>query len=649
MTKQITRHLPTCARLLDVLLIAGLVVYVAVFAASSKKVTTNHVTPAAPFGENMYCTPGDIPTFGTNDGPALLPETCYYTDLSATPSPGNVTLVAVGQSVSNILSMAKCGDTVELAAGSSFAPFRVPAKNCDASHYITVRTSALDADMPLEGTRITPCYAGVLSLEGRPAYPCPTATNVMAKVTGETANTSAISFVSGANYYRFIGLEVTRDNNGSSVSKLINTNGANHIILDRMWIHGTSTDTTLRGISLDTSSYIAIVDSYLNDFHCQSTVPPCVDNRAIGAGSSATSQEGTWKIVNNYLEASAEDLAFGIPAAASTTAPTDVEIRHNYFYKPTFWMPGDPNYNGLSFIVRDHVELKNGTRILIEGNALQNTWGGFGAGYGVQQGPSILLSPRVNAAGFPCPLCVVTNITIRYNAASHLSQAFALTSPANTIEKFGSGNNNFSIHDDVFDDLNYPGCYQCSKIFTNALFGGTNNSVPPPNDVLQNVTVDHITEVASGVPIGMLSLGGTTAAFPPQESNITITNSIFNVGTSGFTNPGGGTANCAVVSSGAPLAMFDNCWSPYLFADNVVVGGNALTFKSLAWPPSTFLPSTTAEIGFVNLNGGLGGDYHLDSTSPYKGAGTDGQDIGANVDLVNSYTNGATTGVWSEN
>jgi len=413
------------------------VFYVAVVAASSKKVTANHVAPAAPFGENMYCNPGDIPTFGINDGPALLPETCYYTDLSATPSPGNVTLVAVGQSVSNKLSKAKCGDTVELAAGSSFAPFKVPAKNCDASHYITVRTSALDADMPPEGTRITPCYAGVLSIAGRPAYPCPTPTNVMAKITGETGNTAAISFASGASYYRFIGLEVTRNSDGSTVSKLINTNGANHIVLDRMWIHGTATDTTSRGISLDTSSYIAIIDSYINDFHCQSTVPPCVDNRAIGGGSSTTSQEGTWKIVNNYLEASAEGLAFGMPAAAATTPPTDVEIRHNYFYKPTFWMPGDPNYNGLSFIVRDHVELKNGTRILIEGNVLQNTWSGFGAGYGVQQGPSIVLSPRVSAAAFPCPLCVVTNITIRYNAASHLHRRLRLPAPRIRLRNLG--------------------------------------------------------------------------------------------------------------------------------------------------------------------------------------------------------------------
>src|SRR5437773_2200165 len=156
MPKSITRSIRNCVVLLNGPLVAGLVVCIFIFSASSRKALPNHVGPAAPLGENMYCGRGDIPAFGTSDGPALLPQTCYYTDLSATPSPGKITLVVAGQSVGTILSKAKCGDTVELTAGSSFAAFRAPAKNCDASHYITVRTSALDTDLPAEGTRMTP-------------------------------------------------------------------------------------------------------------------------------------------------------------------------------------------------------------------------------------------------------------------------------------------------------------------------------------------------------------------------------------------------------------------------------------------------------------------------------------------------------------
>jgi hypothetical protein len=43
---------------------------------------------------------------------------------------------------------------------------------------------------------------------------------------------------------------------------------------------------------------------------------------------------------------------------------------------------------------------------------------------------------------------------------------------------------------------------------------------------------------------------------------------------------------------------------------------------------------------FVNFNNGNGGDYHLAARSPYKNAGTDGKDLGADVDAVLQYTNG---------
>jgi len=38
----------------------------------------------------------------------------------------------------------------------------------------------------------------------------------------------------------------------------------------------------------------------------------------------------------------------------------------------------------------------------------------------------------------------------------------------------------------------------------------------------------------------------------------------------------------------------------------------------------------------VNFNGGDGGDYHLQQSSQYVNAGTDGKDPGADIDAVNS-------------
>ena len=130
-----------------------------------------------PSGVLAYCNPGNvvIAPNGSMDGPAMLPQSCFFTDSSATPSPGNVITVNEGDSLQSALNAAACGDVIQLEAGASFDGNHVtfPAKNCDDANWITVRTSTPDELLPSEGTRMTPCWAGVDSLPGRPAYACP--------------------------------------------------------------------------------------------------------------------------------------------------------------------------------------------------------------------------------------------------------------------------------------------------------------------------------------------------------------------------------------------------------------------------------------------------------------------------------------------
>jgi hypothetical protein len=42
-------------------------------------------------------------------------------------------------------------------------------------------------------------------------------------------------------------------------------------------------------------------------------------------------------------------------------------------------------------------------------------------------------------------------------------------------------------------------------------------------------------------------------------------------------------------------------------------------------------PQTVDDVQFVNYNNGSGGNYELQSTSPYKNKGTDGKDLGADI------------------
>jgi len=82
-----------------------------------------------------------------------------------------------------------------------------------------------------------------------------------------------------------------------------------HIVFDRLWLHGTAQDETTRGLMLTGSTYVAVVDSSFSDFHCVAVTGTCSDSQAIGGGIGDRAM-GPYKIVNNYLEAAGENIIF---------------------------------------------------------------------------------------------------------------------------------------------------------------------------------------------------------------------------------------------------------------------------------------------------------------------------------------------------
>ena len=59
------------------------------------------------------------------------------------------------------------------------------------------------------------------------------------------------------------------------------------------------------------------------------------------------------------------------------------------------------------------------------------------------------------------------------------------------------------------------------------------------------------------------------------------------------------------------------------------------------WPSPNLFPASSSTVEFVNYNGGNGGNYQLQSGSPYKGKGTDGKDLGADIAAINAAIAGA--------
>src|SRR5713226_1427001 len=140
---------------------------------------------------------------GDFDGPAELPRTYVESSLRATPAPGRILTVRAGEDPSHAVSKAFCGDTIQLQAGATFDSLLLPEKKCDDSHWIIIRTSAPDSKLPPEGTRLTPCYAGVSSLPGRPALQCGFTENVLAKIESNGKGGSGpVILAPGANHYR---------------------------------------------------------------------------------------------------------------------------------------------------------------------------------------------------------------------------------------------------------------------------------------------------------------------------------------------------------------------------------------------------------------------------------------------------------------
>ncbi len=474
---------------------------------------------------------------------------------------------------------------------------------------------------------MTPCYAGVSSLPGRPPFQCASTEDVLAKIEFDKKGGSGpVLLEPGANHYRLIGLEVTRSSTLAVVYNLIGPDkgAADHIIFDRMWIHGTAHEETVRGIMLSHLRYVAVVDSYFSDFHCVARTGACVDSQAI-AGGLGDDAMSTFKIIDNFLEAAGECLLLG--GGEATATPTDIEVRRNHMFKPMTWMKGQRGFvggiDGSPFVVKNFFELKNARRVLFEGNLLENNWGGFS-----QAGFAILLTPKNQARGKEsiCPSCLVTDVTIRNCRISHVGDGLQISNGVSDSGGAAKDGGRYSIHDIVVDDIQ-PDLYSGFGAF--AQISMTPGISESPR--LHDVAIDHVTAFPARA---VFIIGGPRN--DPRMSGLSITNSIFGTGIKPFATTGGGVEkNCgAMPDAKAPDTVFRDCFSSYTFHDNVIVNGGG------GWPKDNKTPKKMADVGFANYKGGNGGDYRLSASSKFAHAAADQKDTGADLEAIDQATKG---------
>ena len=574
---------------------------------------------APPTGENAYCGKGDVPQFGSKDGPAELPRTCYYTGMDGTPSPGKQIRVSAKADLASALDSAKCGDTLLLPAGVSFGIRELPSKNCDDRHYITVRTDTPDSRLPAEGMRISPAWAGVASLPGRPPYAQPDGGPAKLMSTLVASRPDGVRL---GDHIRFVGIEWTSDP-AANIGRLLNLEGSDHVILDRNWIHPAAGAEVGKGVSLmEGARVIATINSYISGFNCVARSGKCTDAAAVGGGHG-NKPTGTFKVFNNFLEASGENILFG--GSGATVNPVDLEIRRNHLYKPIIWKEGEPGYttapSGDPYIVKNHFELKNAQRVLFEANLLENSWGGF-----TQTGFSIGLSPK-NPADH-CPKCQVTDITIRYIRIRNVGGVFAIQNGLSKQGAASAGGGRYSIHDVIVDSVHQQD-FKGHGAFATLL-----SRVPP----LHDVWFDHITAFVPGPILTLKSMDDQ------KIDNFRMTNSVFATGSRrpALASAGGGPGNCAAhTQKKGPEMVLQACFSNYKFEKNLVITDQG------SWPSGTIAVSVEGA-GIRDLRDGVSRDPRLcrekgagcAKVSPGRGAAFDGKDLGADVDAVEAAIQG---------
>lgn len=354
---------------------------------------TGPAGPPAANSPNRWCAQNGaagahflgIVTGLAQDGPAHPLQNCLYTEKSNTPTPGTVWNLTGGCSafpcandIVTTYNSAACGDIITLDPAFTWDyhahAMLMSPKNCDDAHWIEIRTltglTALGAD---EHTRISPCWANVASLPGRPSFTasCPTggAAQVLAKIIPAAGSTNAA--ITG-DHIRWTGIEWGRASGTAQITQYMDLTSAHAIIFDRNWWHGTALDETRHGIQIQTANEIAVINSYFSDFHCYSggacdqasaingglgTMPdsgatagckalgvaepscPCISGLAYTVGCP-----GIYKFQNNFIEAAGENIIFG--GGGANFVPVDFEIRGDHLFKPLFWNKNCSTNNG---------------------------------------------------------------------------------------------------------------------------------------------------------------------------------------------------------------------------------------------------------------------------------------------------------------
>jgi hypothetical protein len=347
-------------------------------------------------------------------------------------------------------------------------------------------------------------------------------------------------------------------------------------VLDRVYVHGHPTLDMARCVGLN-SAASAVIDSYISECHGKGR-----DTQAIGSWSGP----GPYKITNNFLEGSGENIMFGgAQVFVPNQIPSDIEIRGNHVYKPMSWMDAG------TWVVKNLLELKSGRRVLIDGNVFENNWAGGQTGSAI-----VMYSTNEGDAPWSAVLDVTFSNNIVRNSPGAVSLAAGMSN-ARPMERVAFVNNLFERIGDTRLKITWGRMVQIV------------------NDA-RDLTFAHNTFVFAPEPVAKhssLLFDGNKPLRVVYVNNVTE-----------------GLVAAQGLSREAGLGNAVNGW---MMAGNVLAG-MAPYFASLH-PAGNYFPTTLDETGFTNWQSG---DVRLRPGSAYRGRGTDGRDPGVDYTALIAKT-----------
>lgn len=457
---------------------------------------------------------------------------------------GKIIKVPPGGNVQAAIARAEGGDIVELQAGATyFGEIKLPKKAL--TDFITIQTSAIP-ELPAD-KRIGPEHAPLL-----------------AKIVTRDAS-PALSAANGAHHFRFVGIEFAPASNAYVYNLVVFGNGEtaanlpHDLEIDRCYLHTYKSAIARRGIALNSAS-TTIKNSYFEGFAFNSE-----ETQGI-AGWTGTRNV---RIINNYIEAGAENVLFGgADPDSADLIPTDIEVRGNHLNKSTDWIK--------KATCKTLFQLKNAKRVQFVGNLLTNNW----------EGSAIRLTVRnqENHAAYS----TIEDILIKDNMIDKSADGFNIlgkddTYPSQTLKRLTIVNN-------LFLGIAHGGNFDGAGYFVQIADG--------EDIVIANNTV--------------FNSGNITSLYGTLPRGFVFRDNIVGHGNYGVHGP-------IDMRSEAAKAMFNN---------NVIMNLNRVPSDDYAFPPGNSIVGDVKDVGFQDP---AAKNFTLSANSRFRGKSTQRSDIGADL------------------